>query len=125
MSPAKGKIRKEVSFFKKLLVLVGLRQSYFFSKNLLGMVMHPQLTTARILKRKDFIQAFLVFGLPFNLWLILLFSGFLIWFLLRPQGFLFLLGLIFLSLAGLFLFLLALYDFYWIIKYWRAANREN
>jgi len=89
------------------------------------MVMHPQLTTARILKRKDFIQAFLVFGLPFNLWLILLFSGFLIWFLLRPQGFLFLLGLIFLSLAGLFLFLLALYDFYWIIKYWRAANREN
>jgi len=110
-------IKKEASFFKNLFLLVGFREAYFFLKNLLGMVVHPQLTTAKILKRRDFSQAFLVFGLPFNLWIILLGFGFLVWLIFHPAGLVFKTGLAIFLLIGFLLFLLTLYYFYWVLKY--------
>lgn len=86
------------------------------------MVIHPQLTTAKILGQKDFPQAFLVFGLPFNLWLFLLLSSFIIWFLARPTGWLFKLGAAFFFLSGFFLLVLALYYLYWAVRYLRKTN---
>jgi len=117
MSSLTRGVRKEIGFFKKLLLLVGFREAYFFLKNLLGMVIHPQLTTAKILRRRDFSQAFLVFGLPFNLWFLLLGFGFLVWLIFHPAGQVFKTALTIFLLIGFLLFLLTLYYFYWVLKY--------
>lgn len=116
-------VRQEIGFFKRLVVLVGFKEAYFLGKNVLGMILHPHLTTAKIIKKKDYSQAFLVFGLPFALWLILLVSSFLIWFIWRPGGFFSQIGAAFFILAGLLLMLIAFYDFYWVAKYLKRVKR--
>jgi hypothetical protein len=87
------------------------------------MVVHPQLTTAKILGKKDFSQAFLVFGLPFGLWLLLVGFSFLFWLLSKPTGFFFSLGIAFFLITGFFLMAIALYDLYWVIKYLKKINK--
>lgn len=89
----------------------------------MGMVVHPQLTTARILGRKDFSQVFLVFGLPVNLWLVLVILGGGFWWLVKPSGWLFDWGIVFFSLVSFFLLVLAVYYFYWVVKYLKKAGR--
>jgi hypothetical protein len=96
---------------------LGFKEAYFFSKNVLGMAIHPHLTTAKILKKPDFSQVFLVFGLPFNLGALFLLLSVLVWFFLKPTGVYFRLGLGLFLLISLILFLLAVYYLYWAIRY--------
>lgn len=117
------KVKSETNFLRRVFLLLGFKEAYFFSKNLFGMLVHPQLTTAKILKKGDLSQAFLVFGLPFNLWLVLLFFSFAGWYFLRPTGWFFIFGLTFFLLVGYFLFWLAVYSLYWVLKYLRKVNR--
>jgi hypothetical protein len=123
MSLLTKKVKREASFLKRFFLLVGFREAYFFLKNCWGMMTHPQLTTGKILSKKDFSQAALVFGLPFTLWALVLVIGLLVWRLLRPSGILFTLGAGFFLLSGFFLFLVALYDLYWVFKYLRRVGR--
>lgn len=108
-----------------MFLLVGFRQVYFFLKNLLGMIIHPRLTTAKILKNRDYSQAFLVFGLPIGLWLVLLGVSFVGWYFLRPSNWFFYLGLGFFLTFSLFLLVLVLYDFYWVGKYFEGKRRKE
>lgn len=123
MSQLTKVVKKEASFWQKAILLLGFRQTYLFSKNVWGMIEHPHLTTAKILAKRDLSQAFLVFGLPFSLWLIFSFFVFSIWFFLRPSGIFFILGFVFFILVGLFLLLIALYDLYWIYKYFKGSKK--
>ncbi len=122
MSQLTKTVKKEASFWQKAILLLGFRQTYFFGKNVWGMIEHPHLTTAKILSKKDLSQAILVFGLPFILWMIFSISSFSIWYFFRPSGTYFLLGFIFYLFVGLFLFVIALYDLYWIYKYLKGSR---
>ncbi len=58
--------------FKKLAklgILVGIKESYLFLRNLYGIYSHPFLTTKKIMGEKDLSQGILVFGLPIYFWL--------------------------------------------------------
>ncbi|HUW21177.1 MAG TPA: hypothetical protein VMW41_00780 [Candidatus Bathyarchaeia archaeon] len=123
MSISTGEVKKEISFLKELVLLVGFKEAYFFLKNILGMIIHPEITTAKILSRKDLSQAFLVFGLPFNLWFLLLSFSLIIWLLVRPMGLASTLGIRLFLLSGFLLFVLTIYYFYWVIKYLRRVNK--
>ncbi|HUV71755.1 MAG TPA: hypothetical protein VMW25_01985 [Clostridia bacterium] len=65
MANTKFKAKKLVKFG----VLVGIKESYLFLRNLYGIYSHPFLTTKRIMEKPDWSQAVLVFGLPLYLWL--------------------------------------------------------
>ena len=49
----------------KYSILLGIKESYLFSRNLLGLIFHPFKTLRAIQREKDYSQAFLIFGLPF------------------------------------------------------------
>jgi hypothetical protein len=119
---SKKKINQEYNFFKKLVILLGFKEAYFFFKNVLGMVIHPHLTTAKILREPDLSQTFLVFGLPFNLGLLFLIFSVLVWFFLKPSGLYFKVGFCFFVLVSLSLFALAVYYLYWAVKYMRKSK---
>lgn len=121
---SRKQIGREASFLKRVVILVGFREAYFFGKNCLGMIVHPHLTTAKIISKKDFSQAFLVFGLPFNLWLILFFSAFLGWYVFQPTGWILTLGKYFFALSGILLAAVAFYDSYWVTKYLRKRREK-
>ena len=123
MSLSITKAKKEARFFKRLVVLVGFKETYFLAKNLLGMIIHPELTTAKILAQGDLTQAFLVFGLPFNLWLILVSLYLLIWLFLKPASSIFQYGLSPFFFSGFLLMLMAFYDLYWVIKYLKGTKQ--
>ncbi|MCJ7828002.1 hypothetical protein MUP65_02560 [Patescibacteria group bacterium] len=99
---------------------VGLKEAYFFAKNSWGMVTHPQLTTARIFKNKDYPQFFLVFGFPFNLWLVGVVGLGLVWLVGRPSG---LLGQLLVRLFIVFTFFLATLSLYYASWIWRYERR--
>lgn len=50
------------------LVLIFLKESYLFLKNLYGLIVHPFKTTGEIVKKPDHSQTILIFGLPVYLW---------------------------------------------------------
>jgi len=72
------KIQKSGRKIAKLLILLGIRESYLLVRNIYGMAEHPKLTISRIVGKRDLSQGILIFGLPIGLWLgwvfILLFS---------------------------------------------------
>ncbi|MFC1789907.1 hypothetical protein ACFLZP_00265 [Patescibacteria group bacterium] len=125
MSDYITKTKREVKFFSKLLLLLGFRQSYHFSKNLLGMVVHPQLTTSKILAKKDFSQALLIFGLPFYLWFLWQGLALVVWFWFRPRGIWFRIGMGVSGIVSIFLLLVALYDLYWVGKYFQGKEGKK
>lgn len=49
-------------------MLLGVRESYLFTRNLYGILVHPFLTTKRIVQDRDLSQGMLIFGLPAYLW---------------------------------------------------------
>ncbi len=105
--------------FKKLAkfgILVGIKESYLFLRNLYGIYSHPFLTTKKIVEQKDLSQGILLFGLPIYLWLgwvfILLVSrlfifGRLQFGILAKTSFL---------LVSFFISLFSLFLGYWIFK---------
>lgn len=60
------------SKFKNLIrlgLLIALKESYFVIRNFYGLLVHPFLTTKKIMQEKDLSQGILIFGMPFYLWL--------------------------------------------------------
>jgi hypothetical protein len=64
-----GNLKRKAKKVIKLGILVGVKESYLFLRNVYGLYAHPFLTTRRIMDEKDFSQAILLFGLPAYLWL--------------------------------------------------------
>lgn len=50
-------------------MLLGVRESYLFTRNLYGILVHPFLTIGRMVREKDRSQEMLIFGLPVYLWI--------------------------------------------------------
>jgi len=62
-------LRKSVKKIFKITTLLGIREGYLLTKNLYGIIEHPNLTLSRIFKQRDYSQGLLIFGLPIGLWL--------------------------------------------------------
>ena len=69
MKQLNGGIREKQTFWGRDLLVVGFREGYAFLSNLWGIVVHPELTLVRIFRQRRWLQAILVLGLPFYLWL--------------------------------------------------------
>jgi len=67
-SKLKLKVKTSGKKIAKILFLLGIRESYLFSRNLYGMTEHPKLTMGRIVNQRDLSQGLLFFGLPVSLW---------------------------------------------------------
>jgi len=63
------KVKSSGKKIARILVLLGIREGYLFTRNLFGIVEHPKLTVGRIIKQRDLSQGILIFGLPAGLWL--------------------------------------------------------
>jgi hypothetical protein len=59
---SKFKVLKNIGIYS---LLLAIKESYLFSKNLLGLIFHPFKTLRAIERERDYSQAFLLFGLPF------------------------------------------------------------
>ncbi|MDO8551434.1 MAG: hypothetical protein Q7S03_02030 [bacterium] len=120
MSNTRDQKAKKANSFKTLLkpfVLISFKESYFFVRNLYGLVFHPFKTIAGVLQKPDWSQTFLIFGLPFYLWLAFLFFFVPVFFLFHDYYRLHLLlkGVFF--LFSFFVFILGAYLFYWATQY--------
>ncbi len=112
--------KQELLFLERVFVHAGFREVYSFAKNSWGMLVHPQLTTARIWGNKNYTQMFLVFGFPFNIWLVAVFIGGGFWLVFQPgPGWQFWLGRVFLALTAL----LAGVGAYYASWLWRYRRR--
>jgi hypothetical protein len=109
-------LRKSVKKILKISTLLGIREGYLLTRNLYGIVEHPNLTLSRIFKQRDFSQGILIFGLPIGLWLgwvlVLLFSRI---FIFGHLQFGFLAKASFLA-SSLFVFVCFLLLGYWTFK---------
>ena len=124
MGSLKKAVKQEVLFLQRVFVHFGLRGAYFFAKNSWGMLVHPWLTTARVWGNKNYTQMFLVFGFPFNLWLLIAFFGIFIWLGFRPEGVWWhWFGRLF-GLLTLFLIVLAGYYAFWIWRYRQLKKQK-
>jgi len=104
-------------------ILIGIKESYLFFRNLYGIYSHPFLTIKRIIEGKSYFQGILLFGLPIYLWLIwvfvLLFSrifvfGRLQFGILAKSSFL---------LVSFFVSLLSLFLGYWFLNVWQKKGK--
>jgi len=111
--------------FTKIGILLALRETYLFCRNLLGLVLHPFKTIIFIWQEKDLSQAILVFGLPLYLFvagfIFIKASRFLLGAPSHPWGFWAKLGGILLLLVT---FLTGFYLFYWLLKVYRSKKHE-
>lgn len=118
--------RKIIMVKSKILksgILIGVKESYLFIRNLYGIYSHPFLTIKRIIEGKSYFQGILLFGLPIYLWLawvfVLLLSrififGRLQFGILAKSSFL---------LISLFVSLLSLFLGYWIFIVWQKKGK--
>lgn len=112
---------KKTSSFElpaKALVLVFIKESYFFLRNLYGFVFHPFRTTVKIFAKPDRSQIVLIFGLPAYLWFAGLFLFLPVFWLFRNSYFPRLTLLLFFYFFTLLLFLVALYLLFWVFQYY-------
>jgi hypothetical protein len=65
----KFKIKRSIEKIFKITVLLVIRETYLFFRNLYGLACHPFLTIKRVEKEKDLSQEILFFGLPGYFWL--------------------------------------------------------
>ena len=122
-----GKLKKGVSssFFLRAFILVSLKESYFFFRNLYGLVFHPFKTSVTILQKPDWSQTLLVFGLPGYLWFGALIVFIPVFWLFRDwYGTRVLLLLLFYSFT-LLLFLLGCYLFFWFVRYFYQCKLKQ
>ena len=78
--------KKSVKKILKLTVLLGIRETYLFFRNLYGLICHPFLTVKRIEKEQDLSQGLLIFGLPGYFWLGAIFVLAILRFLIGIRG---------------------------------------
>lgn len=66
MKNYQAKLKKTLSpnFLIKAVVLISLKEAYLFLRNLYGLIVHPFKTIVEILKKPDWSQTILIFGLP-------------------------------------------------------------
>jgi len=108
MKEAKNLKRKTKNIWKragKLGLLLTIKESYLFSKNVVGLGVHPVKTLRQIGREKDRSQQLLIWGLPIYIFIVGL--GLVWW--ERTW-----LGVISWSLS----LLLAVYLFFWGVKVW-------
>ena len=106
-------------------LLIGIKESYLFCRNLLGLKSHPFKTLREIIEDKDYSQAALIFGLPFNLALFGSLFIFSLRILVGRQGSLGWLAqflLVLLMLLALFMFS---YLFYWFFQVWQFERKRK
>lgn len=100
----------------KYSILLLIKESYLFSRNLLGLFFHPFKTLRAIIREQDYSQAALIFGLPFYIFIAGLVFIIGTRFLIQAPvqwGLLAKLFLLLLSLLSLFAFI---YLSYWLVK---------
>lgn len=103
--------------FVKGFILISLKETYFFLRNLYGLVFHPFKTVLGILQKPDKSQTLLVFGLPGYLWLLFLFLFIpVFWFFRDYYEVRMILLLLFYSFSFL-VFLFGCYLLYWLAQY--------
>ena len=113
------KLPKKISFnfFLRVFVLISLKESYFFFRNLYGLGVHPFKTTVTIFQKPDWSQAILVFGLPAYIWFMgtIFFLPIFFFFRNHYEARIILLFLFYYS--TFLLFLLGIYFLYWFGQY--------
>lgn len=103
-------------------VLLGLKEAYFFLRNLQGLFFHPYKTLRVMEREKNKLQVGLIFGLPFYFFV----TGFLFIHFLRsliqaPDHWGILAKLLFLCLTG-FSLVAFLYLFYWLWVFFKLKK---
>jgi len=129
---AKREIIMTKSKILKSGILIGIKESYLFVRNLYGIYSHPFLTTKRIIEGKSYFQGILLFGLPIYLWLAWVFVLLLSRIFIRPEA-----GQVFgqlqfgilakssFLLVSLFVSLLSLFLGYWFFVVWQKKERKG
>lgn len=120
-----SKLKFKIQNLTKFGILVGVKESYLFARNLLGLYEHPFLTTKRIVDQRDLSQGILIFGLPAYLWfgwvLVLLISRV---FIFQRLQFGFWAKVSFLA-SSLFTFSVFLFFAYWVFEVFKKGRREE
>lgn len=116
------KTTKTSASFSHSLILIAVKETYLFLVHLYGLVVHPFKTTFRILRKPDWSQTILVFGLPIYLWLIGAFFFLPVFFVFRNHYDARILLLLLFYLFTLFLFFIGLYLFFWLWQFFRKCR---
>lgn len=109
----------------KTSILLGLKEAYFFLRNLLGLVYHPFKTLRVIFREKDYSQVTLIFGLPFYTFIAGLIFIIVVRFLIHAPEQWGILAKSLLSLLSLTCFLVFAYLLYWLIKILVPPKRRD
>lgn len=118
-------LKKPKKSIYKYALLLGIKESYLLGRNILGLKEHPFKTLREIVEEHDYSQAFLVFGLPFNLLVFGLLGIFLLRVLVGKSG---KWGWLALSGLGLLTFLVVgifFHIFYWGLKVYKWRKNEK
>jgi len=97
----------------KLTLLLLVRESYLYFRNLYGLICHPFLTIRKVEKDQDFSQGILLFGLPAYFWLVLILFLAVLRFLIGIRGDLGWIAYTSFTSITLLCGFLFLYVFYW------------
>lgn len=101
----------------KAFILISLKESYLFLRNLYGFGVHPFKTTVGILQKPDWSQAILVFGLPAYIWFMGTIFFLPIFFFFRTNYDLRIILVLLFYFSTFLLFLLGIYLLYWFTQY--------
>ena len=106
------------------LFLVLIKETYLFTKNLYGLIVHPFKTTGEIVKKPDHSQTFLIFGLPFYLFLggAIIFLPF--FWIIRNWYNARILSLLAFYIFSFILFIVACYLFYCLVQYFLKCKSK-
>jgi len=107
------------------LVLIFLKETYLFVKNLYGLMVHPFKTTGEIVGKPDHSQTLLIFGLPFYLWFLGIIVFLPSFWLIRNWYNTRILSLLFFYFFTLLLFGVAVYLAYWLVQYYLKCKSKQ
>jgi hypothetical protein len=120
-----SKLKILIKKIGKYSLLLSVKESYLFIKNLLGLIYHPFKTLRQILREQDLSQAALIFGLPVYTFVAGVIFIFIARFLIQapPEwGILLKLSLFLIFLTS---FLIFIYLLYWLLKLWRFKHESE
>lgn len=109
--------------FPRLLFLFVVREGYFLTRNLLGLLLHPYKTLVQIVRKRDLSQVFLIlllFASFWAFWALLV----LLKILLETQGFVALAGNAVFLAASIFLVIVSFYLVYWIALFFKNRRKN-
>ncbi|OGD53997.1 hypothetical protein A3J78_01350 [Candidatus Beckwithbacteria bacterium RBG_13_35_6] len=106
-------------------MLLTIKESYLFCKNIFGLIVHPFKTLKNILREQDFSQAALILGLPFYLFVAGLIFIITARFLIQAPSQWGIIAKLLLFLIFSFSFLVFIYLGYWLIKTVNLRNKSD